>query len=219
MWKKLKKNHLKCFSSYIPLNGQSLVGFREINGSCSSFVYWRTRSALVKSWNDSIICLIPYWTIPVRISDCEMAKPTLELVVLAWFTMIKLKQTQATKAHDTQSSQSPKAIINHTSRGEKVLGFCVELFHFLLVFPGSSFIALQHSPVLTLISICQTLEWTFWRLSNSSVNRSLALLARIVEMPVRVAAIWLNTGLLAVWTDERKSYEDELWDLLISNVN
>jgi len=45
---------------HIPLNGQSRVGLREINGSCSSFVYCKTRSVLVNSWKLSIICRMPY---------------------------------------------------------------------------------------------------------------------------------------------------------------
>lgn len=72
------------------------------------------------------------------------------------------------------------------------------LFFLGLNFPCLSLIALQLLPALMLISNCQTPEWTFWRLSNSSIKRALALFARIVEIPVSDADIWLKMGLLAV---------------------
>ena len=112
-FKKSPWKEITAKSFHVPLNGQSFVGLREISASCSSLVYCSTRSVLVKSWNDSIICLIPYWTIPVRIKACEIANPTFELELLSWLMTTKLKQTQATKAHDTQSNQSPKAVIKH----------------------------------------------------------------------------------------------------------
>lgn len=147
-------------------------------GSCVRSVYWMTRSTLVINCADSADWRTPYWTIPVRISACDMARPTFPLNVaenapkvnkfqifcpgndLPSYSTIKLYVTQATNAVLTQSNHKPSAVFEQTAN-------------------------------------CHVPLWTSCSVSNSFDNWDCSSLERIVEIPRSVAVRWEKTGLLA----------------------
>lgn len=159
--------------------------WKSIRLTGSRSVYCKIRSTLVICCMVSVAWRMPYWTIPVKINACDMARPTFPLNVsrpqkvykmnyfkhnkkwrrlqpieghLLSYKMIKLNVTQATNAVLTQSIQSPQAVFDD-------------------------------------IANCHTALWTSCNESNSWVSSFWILRARIVPSPFSEAVKWEKTGL------------------------